>query len=104
MTDEPSLPRTTAAERDRLLANARAEARRRLPCPSCGSTADPLIRQPRRLSLAWWDDASCYVGCAACGAFFALLPVAAPFIWQPEVPEDLEDDPNPWLVNPRELD
>lgn len=104
MSDEFRLAKSTREERNQILAGARARAREALPCANCGSSADPLVRKPRPLSLAWWDDANCYMGCADCGRFLADLPIAYPFVWESEVPADLEDDPNGSPVNPRDLD
>lgn len=77
---------------DEMLVTARAEARKKLPCPDCGSTAEPRIREPKVGSVAYWDDPSCYMGCAECGRFLALLDSAWPFIWQPEVDEYRADE------------
>lgn len=83
---------------------ARGRAAEQLPCQSCGSDARPLVRKPRPGSVAWWDDPSCYMGCADCGHYLADLPDAYPFIWSPEVPQDSEPDPEGSSVSPREFD
>jgi len=48
-----------------------------------------------------WDDPSPYIGCAECGDCLVLLSSSG---WMPEVPEDLEDDPQGSGVDPREFD
>lgn len=82
------------AEVDSLLAGAKDEARRQLPCPSCGSVADPLMRRPRRLSYEWWDEPDSYVGCALCGQHLASLPAILGVTWGTEAPADRLPDPN----------
>lgn len=87
-----------------ILTEIRERAARALPCARCGSEGPPLIRQPRPLSFEWWEDPSCYMGCADCSAFFAPLPSIHPGVWQTEVPDDRVRDPDGVLFDPRELD
>ena len=86
-------PDRAPAQTDETVEAARARAAEDLPCPDCGSTARPLIRKPRRMSISWWDDPSCYIGCADCARYLAEIPSVYPTILAPEVPEDLEEDP-----------
>ena len=65
----------TRDEHARVRAEAQDAARAELPCECCGSTAEPVVRKPERLSAEWWDDPSAYLACADCGCCLALLPV-----------------------------
>lgn len=46
---------------------ARETARRRLPCPGCGSAEEPALRRPRHLCEQWHRDPSTHFGCRTCG-------------------------------------
>lgn len=66
-----------------------------MPCPGCGTDAEPALRKPRSFSPEWERDPGTYFGCLSCGHFLARLPAPAS-----ERPSDLPLD---HLPDPRGL-